>query len=124
MEFAEESVMHNQIEGIATGSPLGPALANIFVSFMSRSSYNKHMGMWIKRFISLILRSSRRCFLDYLIICIHFQDLYVKRKTMTLSFLDVSVHSSDSCFLTSVYCKPTFAGSMLAGTRFYLPIDR
>ena len=36
VEFSFNSNMHRQIDGVAMGSPLGPALANIFVIFNTR----------------------------------------------------------------------------------------
>ena len=33
VEFSFNDIMHRQIDGIALGSPLGPALANIFVGY-------------------------------------------------------------------------------------------
>ena len=36
VEFSFNNIMYRQIDGIAMGSPLGPALANIFVGYESK----------------------------------------------------------------------------------------
>ena len=41
VEFSFHNNMHRQIDGVAMGSPLGPALANIFC-WLSRSETFQH----------------------------------------------------------------------------------
>ena len=40
VEFSFNNNMHRQIDGFATGSPLGPALANIFVGYQEAKIFN------------------------------------------------------------------------------------
>ena len=40
VEFSFNNQMYKQLDGVAMGSPLGPALANIFVSFHERRLFN------------------------------------------------------------------------------------
>ena len=40
VEFSFKNNMHQQIDGVAMGSPLGPALANIFVGYQEAKLFN------------------------------------------------------------------------------------
>ena len=39
VEFSFNNIMYKQIDGISMGSPLGPALANIFVGFYEQQLF-------------------------------------------------------------------------------------
>ena len=40
VEFSFNNFMYKQIDGVAMGSPLGPALANIFVGFYEQKLFD------------------------------------------------------------------------------------
>ena len=41
VEFSFNNIMYRQIDGVATGSPLGPALENIFVGYYESKLFKK-----------------------------------------------------------------------------------
>ena len=41
VQFSFDDVMYQQVDGLAMGSPLGPALANVFVEFYRRKLFEK-----------------------------------------------------------------------------------
>ena len=41
VEFSFNNIMYRQIDGVAVGSPLGPALENIFVGYYESKLFNK-----------------------------------------------------------------------------------
>ena len=41
VEFSFNNIMYRQIDGVAVGSPLGPALAHIFVGYYESKLFNK-----------------------------------------------------------------------------------
>ena len=118
--FYFNDIIYKQIEGVAMGSPLGPSLANIFMSYYEKrwlddcprdfkpAYYYRYVD---DTFLLFESESHVKLFLDY---------LNAKHKNIKftseiennnkLPFLDVNVTKTSNEFITSVYRKPTYTG--------------
>ena len=118
--FQFNDKLYRQIDGVAMGSPLGPTLANIFLSFHEKqwlhncpvdfrpSLYRRYIDDTFLLFNDV---SHVTKFLDY----INSQHPSIqftcdKESNGKLNFLDISVSRENNQFVTSVYRKPTFTG--------------
>ena len=111
---------YKQVDGVAMGSPLGPALANIFMcSFESkwlRDCPNDFKPVFYRRYIDdiFVLFSSpdhADKFREYLLskhpnIKFSIQ----KEEDGRLPFLDINISRENDKFATNVYRKKTFSG--------------
>ena len=119
-QFSFENHYYDQTDGVAMGSPLGPILANIFMSHFEEKALNKYDGnlpLYYKRYVDdtfLIFNDRDDCelFFDFL-------NLQHKNIKFTLEiesndcipFLDVLVtRTVDGFISTSLYRKCTFSG--------------
>ena len=120
VEFSFNNQIYKQLDGVAMGSPLGPALANIFFGFHNSRLFDSTIipGVYF-RYVddSFIIFGSE---LDF----DHFQEklnllhpalkLTVdKEENNSLNLLDVLVEKEGTGFLTSIYRKPTFTGQYI-----------
>ena len=125
VEFSFNNQMYNPLDCVAMGSPLGPALANIFVGFHESRLFDNTAkpGVYF-RYVndSFIIFGSQ---LD----CNHFQEelnlLHPALKftaegeqNNSLNFLDVLVEKEGTGFLTSIYRKPMFPGQYIRWNSF------
>ena len=125
VEFSFNNNMHRQIDGVAMGSPLGPALANIFVGHQEAKLFaNVERPLAYFRYVDdtfAAFNNEEDCniFLSHLN-SLHpsLRFTYEKESNHSLPFLDVLVERQDSKFLTSVYRKPTFTGNYLRWNSF------
>ena len=117
VEFSFNNIIYRQIDGVAMGNPLGPALANIFVGYYESKLFNK-----------ISKPTAYCCYVDDTFSLFHketefqkflncFNSLHLSLKftneieiNNSLPFLDVLVTKSNNKFITSVYRKPTFTG--------------
>ena len=117
--------MHQQKDDVAMGTPLGPALANIFVGFHEGCLFycDQKPGVYF-RYVDdtyTIFKTEA----EYDTFLKNLNDLHTtlqftfeKEVKNSLPFLDVLVEKPDTGFLTSVYRKPTFSGLYIRWTSF------
>ena len=112
VEFSFNNNMHRQIDGVAMGSPLGPALAYIFVGYQEAKLFNiAKRPLVYFRYVDDTFAFNNE--VDCNTFFIHLNSLhpslrftYEKESNHSLPFLDVLVERHDSEFLTSVCRKP------------------
>ena len=117
--------MHRQIDGVAMGSPLVPALANIFVGYQEAKFFNiAKRPLVYFRYVDdtfAVFNNDEDCntfFTQLNSLHPSLRFTYEKKSNYSLPFLDVLVERHDSEFLTSVYRKPTFTGQYLRWNSF------
>ena len=117
--------MYRQIDGVAMGSPLGPALANIFVGYYESKLFNEISKptvycRYVDDTFSLFHKETEfQKFLN----CLNSLHPSLKftneiETNNSLPFLDVLVTKSDNKFITSVYRKPIFTGQYIHWNSF------
>ena len=125
VEFSFNNVMHRHIDGVVMGSPLGSALANIFVGYyeskLFQTTSKSEMYYHYMDSIFEVFSNEDECdlFLDSpnsLHPSLRFT--FEKESNLVLPFLDVLVEKSPSKFNTSIYRKPTFTGQYLCWNSF------
>ena len=120
VEFSFNNTMHKQTDGVAMGSPLNPALANIFVEYYEKKLFSQtqkpltYFRYVDDTFVTFDHEAETDEFLTKLN-CLHSFLKYTieKGKEKCLPCLDVCVEKTDIDFETSVYRKPTLTGQYL-----------
>ena len=117
VEFSYNNNMYKQIDGVAMGSLLSVALANIFVGYHESKLFESTIKPFLyHRYVNdtfAIFGSEDDCtsFLDALNPMHSALKFTLKKEENDqLPFLDVLVEKSNEGFLTSVFRKPTFTG--------------
>ena len=122
---------YRQVDGVAMGSPLGPALANIFLSHHEVNWLKRCPSMYSPQFykryvddIFVLMRNKEDLlsFLDYMNTKHRNMSFtYELEEDSSLSFLDIHVYRSNNCFETSIHRKSTFSGVYLHFRSFMPP---
>ena len=125
VEFSFNDIMYKQTDRVAMGSPLGPALANIFVGFYKEklfsqkskpSTYFRYVDDTFAMFRNE--EESENFFKQLNCLRPSLKFTFEKEKNNCLPFLDVNVKQTVTGFETSVYRKPTFTGQYLRWESF------
>ena len=112
--------MYKQTDGVAVGSPLGPALASIFVGYYEEKLFSQtqkpptYFRYVDDTFAIFDDEAEADEFLTKLN-CLHpsLKVTFEKEKGKCLPFLDVHVEKTDVGLEASVYRKPTFTLGVL-----------
>ena len=115
--FIFNNILYKQIDGVAMGSPLGPSLANAFLTHSDwlDSSPLEYRPLYYRRYVDdifVLFKSSDHLkrFQSYLNSCHVSMSFTIETEQENkISFLDVSVIREQGEFITSVYRKPTFS---------------
>ena len=117
VEFSFNNIIYRQIDGVAMGSPLGLALANILVGYYESKLFNeisKHIVycLYVDDTFSLFHKKTD---FQKILICLYSLHLFLKFTNVieannSVPFLDVLVTKSNNKFITSVYRKSIFTG--------------
>ena len=118
--FIFNNMLYKQIDGVAMGSPLGPSLANAFLTHHEQdwldSSPLEYRPLYYRRNVDdifVLFKSSDHLkrFQSYLNSCHVSMSFTIETEQKNkLSFLDVNVIREQGEFIISVYRKPTFSG--------------
>ena len=118
--FTFNNKLYIQVDGVAMGSPLGPILANIFLSHHEENWLNKcpieFKASFYRRYVDDIFvlfesPESAHSFREYMSPKHQNLNFTVEQENIgSLSFLHVKICRKNGKFVTSVYRKPTFSG--------------
>ena len=117
--------MYKQLDGVAMGSPLGPALANTVVGFHDSRLFD----ITVKPGVYFRFVDNAFAIYGSELGCDHFQEKLImlhpalkftveKEQNNFLNFLDVLVEKRGTGFLTSIYRKPVFTGKYIRWISF------
>ena len=102
------------------GSPLGPALANIFVGYYEEKLFSQTQKppayfKYVDGTLAIFDHETEADEFPTKLNCLHpfLKFTFKKEKGKCLPFLDVHVERTDVGFETSIYRKPTFTGQYL-----------
>ena len=124
--FVFDNTVYKQTDGVAMGSPLGPAFANIFMSWLETQILEQcpssYKPIFYRRYVDdtfalFNTKASAELFLNF---ANNFHEnikfTMESENENKLPFLDILIERTSSGFITGVYRKPTFTGQ---GTNFY-----
>ena len=127
VEFSFNNIMYRQVDGVAMGSPLGPALANIFVGYYKEKLFSEISKPSVYfRYVddTFVIFQNEKESEEFLtrLNGLHSSLWFTfeKEKNNTLPFLDVFVERAKASYETNVYRKPTFTGQYLRWESFTL----
>ena len=129
--FILNGLLYKQIDGIAIGSPLGPSLANAFLSYHEKNWLNSCLQgfkpVFYRRYVDdifVLFKSNDylKYFQDFLNPChINMSFSMETEKENKLSFLDVEIIREQGKFIGTIYRKATFSG-VFSNFESFLPL--
>ena len=116
--FVFNQEVYRQVDGVAMGSPLGPAFANIFMSWLETQILDNcpthYRPIFYRRYVDDTIalfsnKASAELFLDF-VNTFHDNIKFTMESENynKLPFLDILIERTSSGFSTGVYRKPTF----------------
>ena len=131
VKFVFGGNLYEQVDGVAMGSPLGPALANIFLGFYEAKlfAHCKKQPLYYKRYVddTFVIFDQKDDAQDFLL---NLNSLHAsltftteEETNSSLPFLDVLVQRDGASLVTSVYRKKTFTGEYMKWNSFS-PVKR
>ena len=129
VHFSFKDEIYVQSDGVAMGSPLGPLLANIYMSELETTIVPKlkaYMSNW-KRYIDDTLAYVKEHKIEEIIKTLNsfdkqIQFTFEKEESRQISFLDVLIIRQGNSIQTTVYRKPTHTDLYINWTSF-TPIE-
>ena len=125
VKFSFNNTMYKQTDGVAMRSPLGPALANIFVVYCEEKLFSQMQKpptyfRYVDDTFAIFDHEAEADEFLTKLNCLHpsLKFTFEKEKGKCLPFLDVYVERTDVGLETNVYCKPTFTGQYLCWESF------
>ena len=127
VEFSFNNILYKQTHGVAMGSPLGRALANIFVGYyeerlFSQTQKSPTYFRYVDDTLAIFDHETEADELLPKLNCLYLslKFTFKKEKEKCLPFLDVYVERTDIGFETSVYRKPLSPASVYVGSPLVL----
>ena len=117
--FIFDNKLYKQIDGVAMGTPLGPALANAFLCQCEKVWPNECPSQFkpvvCRRYIDIIFvlfKSNKhlKIFVIYLNSKHNIKFTFETADSNNFSFLDVKITSKNKRSVTAIFCKATFSG--------------
>ena len=118
--FIFNGLLYKQTDGVAMGSPLGPSLANAFLSYHEKNWLNScpqgFKPVFYQRYVDdifVLFKSNDhlKYFQEFLNSChINMSFSMETERQNKFSFLDIEVIREQGKFSTRIYRKPTFIG--------------
>ena len=125
VEFNFNSTMYKQIDGVAMRSPLGSALANIFVGYYEEKLFSPTQKpptyfRYVDDTFAIFNHGAEADEFLTKLNCLHpsLKFTFEKEKGKCLPFLDVYIERTDISFETSGYRKPIFTSQYLRWKSF------
>ena len=129
VEFSFDNTIYRQIDGVAMGTSLGSALADIFVGYYEEklfSEISKPAAYFRYVDHTFVIFQNEKDSEEFLIRLkgLHFSLQFTfEKENNSLPFLDVHVEHTKGSYEPKVYRKPTFTGQYLRWESF-TPIKR